>query len=170
VLDMQYAKTSPEPVSERTPRFRNIHFSNITAQTKQAVFLNGLAEMPIEDISFNDIQFDAETGITIKEAKNIALHQVRVTTKQGPAIIAEQVRDLEINGFKTFMSSDSALISLTNVQNLFLHGCWAVNKTAVFLMLTGRDTRDIRIMNNNLQNVLKPIVKDSSVQVPVVEE
>src|SRR5215207_8201128 len=51
VLDMQYAKTKEEPVSERTPQFKNIHFSNITAQTNQAIFINGLSEMPVENIT-----------------------------------------------------------------------------------------------------------------------
>ena len=69
VLDMQYSKTQPEPVSERTPRFRNIHLSNITAQTNEAIYINGLAEMPVEDITFSDIQFDAQKGATVKEAK-----------------------------------------------------------------------------------------------------
>ncbi len=46
VLDMFYQKSPEEPVSERTPRFRNIHFSNITAQTKTAAILNGITECP----------------------------------------------------------------------------------------------------------------------------
>src|SRR6187549_1525516 len=41
VLDMEYARVSPEPVSERTPQFRNIRFSNITAYTNQAMYING---------------------------------------------------------------------------------------------------------------------------------
>jgi hypothetical protein len=46
-------------VSERTPRFRNIHFSNITAEGNQAGLLNGLAEMPIENVTFSNCNFDA---------------------------------------------------------------------------------------------------------------
>src|SRR5688500_17555249 len=94
VLDMQYAKTEPEPVSERTPQFRNIHFSNITAQTKQAIFINGLAEMPVNDISFSDIQFDAEQGAVIRQARGIEFHNVRITTKTGSALATENVSDL----------------------------------------------------------------------------
>src|SRR5688572_24336849 len=62
VLDLQYTRTQPAPVSETTPAFRDIHLSNITAQTKQAGYINGLEEMPIDDITFNDIQIEAETG------------------------------------------------------------------------------------------------------------
>ena len=170
VLDMQYAKTQPEPVSERTPRFRNIHFSNITAQTNEAVFLNGLAEMPIEDVSFYDIQFDAKTGIVIKEAKNIELHQVRVKTQQGHALSVENVQDLEIDGFKTLHSSDVALISLTNVKNAIVHNCWPLTKTPIFLMVKGKQTSDVRVVNNHLQYVIKSLVKTEEVDQAIVVE
>ena len=170
VMDMQYARTQPEPVSERTPKFRNIHFSNITAQTNEAVFLNGLAEMPIEDISFYDVQFDAKTGIVIKEAKNIELHQVRVTTTQGPAISVENVEDLEIDGLKSLHHSDLPLISLTNAKNALVHNCWPVGKTAIFLSVKGKQTRDIRVTNNHLQSVLKSLVKGEDVDQAIVIE
>jgi polygalacturonase len=164
VLDMQYARTSPEPVSERTPQFRNIHFSNITAQTNQAIFLNGLAEMPIEDISFNDIQFDAQTGITIREAKNIAFHQVRVTTKQGPALTAENLTGLEVDGLKTFNPIKYIpMMSLVNVQDAYIHNCLPVSGTDLFISAKGKDTRDIVIKNNQLKFVQRPLLKEATI-------
>ena len=48
---MEYAKVKPEPLSERIPRFRNIRFSNITAYTKQAVYINGLDETRVQGLS-----------------------------------------------------------------------------------------------------------------------
>ncbi|HEY0680262.1 MAG TPA: glycoside hydrolase family 28 protein [Chitinophagaceae bacterium] len=171
VLDMQYARTDPEPVSERTPQFRNIHFSNITAHTKQAVFLNGLVEMPIEDISFNDMQFDAQTGITIKEAKNISFHNVRVTTKEGPALIAENVQDMEIAGVKSLTPLNGVpLLSFTNMRNLFLYNCFPAAGTDIFLSFKGKETKDITIKYNNLKNVQRPLIKDESVPVNITVE
>jgi len=98
VLDMQYAKTKEEPVSERTPRFRNIHFSNITAQTNQAGYINGLEEMPVENISFNNINIDAATGFVIKNASNISFREVIITVKTGKVIQAEHIKELRIDG------------------------------------------------------------------------
>jgi polygalacturonase len=69
VLDMQYAKTKEEPVSDRTPQFKNIHYSNISvSQAKQAGFINGLSEMPIENISFSNIEIVADNGFVVQEA------------------------------------------------------------------------------------------------------
>ena len=120
VLDMQYSRTQPEPVSERTPKFRNIHLSNITAQTNEAIYINGLAEMPVEDITFSDIQFDAQKGATIKEAKNIEFHNVRITTKEGSSVIGENIDGLVIDGVRTFRPiTGKPAIDLNNVQNVF---------------------------------------------------
>ncbi len=62
VMDMEYSRTEKEPVSERTPQFRNIRISNVTAYTKEAAFINGLEEMSVEDISFNDIWMRGRNG------------------------------------------------------------------------------------------------------------
>lgn len=42
-----------EPVSERTPVFRNIHLSNITgSDIKQIGYIKGIEEMPVQGLSF----------------------------------------------------------------------------------------------------------------------
>jgi polygalacturonase len=171
VLDMQYSRTQPEPVSERTPKFRNIHLSNITAQTNEAIYINGLAEMPVEDITFSDIQFDAQKGATIKEAKNIEFHNVRITTKEGSSVIGENIDGLVIDGFRTFRPIDEkATIDLNNVQNVFLYNCNPVKDTDVFLQVKGDKTKSVLLKNNNFVNALKPLVKDASVQEVIVVE
>lgn len=165
VLDMQYAKTDPEPVSDRTPRFRNIHLSNITAQTAQAIYINGLAEMPVDDISFNDIQFDAQSGAVIKEAKNIAFHNVRITPKEGPSLLAENVSDLTIENVTTLAPvADKPTIELNNVQDVFLYNCQAAKGTPVFLQVKGERSKNIVLKNNLFSNAAKPVVQESSVR------
>ncbi|HYJ38985.1 MAG TPA: glycoside hydrolase family 28 protein [Chitinophagaceae bacterium] len=165
VLDMQYSKTQPEPVSERTPRFRNIHLSNITAQTNEAIYINGLEEMPVEDISFSDIQFDAQRGANIKEASGIEFHNVRITTKEGSALKAENVNGLVIDGVKTLNPiGTSATIDLKNVQKVYLYNCNVDKETAVFLRVRGDKTKNVVMRNNNLAYALKALVKDEDVQ------
>ncbi len=101
VLDIEYARVPPEPVSERTPQFRNIRFSNITAYTKTAMYINGLAEMPVEEVSLHDVYFEAETGITIHNAKDIQLHKVRINVKKGSPLVTDNVQRLEVDGFSS---------------------------------------------------------------------
>jgi polygalacturonase len=98
VLDMEYARVPAEPVSERTPQFRNIRLSNITAYTKTAMYINGLDEMPVQEISLHDVYFEAENGITIRKAKDIELHKVRINVKKGSPLVTENVQDLRVDG------------------------------------------------------------------------
>ncbi|MEI6945931.1 glycoside hydrolase family 28 protein [Paraflavisolibacter sp. H34] len=164
VLDLQYARTQPEPVSERTPAFRNIHFSNITAQTNQAIYIDGLEEMPVDDVTFQDIQFDAQTGATIKRAKNIEFHNVRINTKVGSSLVAENVKRLEINGLRTLSPiADKPVIALTDVEDVFVHNCNPVQGTGTFLSLKGKGTSQVTLKSNNFKYAQKPVVKDEAV-------
>jgi len=171
VLDMQYSKTNTEPVSERTPRFRNIHLSNITAQTKQAIFINGLAEAPVEDVSFSDIQFDAQTGATVKEASGIEFHNVRITTKEGPALVVENVTGLIIDNFKTLNPIlGKPAIELSNTSDVFLYNCMPVKNTGVFLQLKGEKTSNVYLKGNQFSNAARPVDKDAVITQNITSE
>ncbi len=153
VLDMEYSKSSPEPISERTPKFRNIRFSNITAYTKQAMFINGLVEMPVQEISLNDVVFEAETGITIRNAKDIAFHNVRVNTKTGPALQAENTQRLDIDAVSSAKPiNDIPLVKLTNVQDVMLRNCWLFAGANVFASINGAETKNVKLLNNEVGN------------------
>jgi polygalacturonase len=164
VLDMMYSKRPPEPVSERTPQFRNIHLSNITAQTNEAIYINGLAEMPVEDITFSDIQFDAQKGATINEASNIEFHNVRITTKDGSSMIAENVIGLVLDGVKTANPNVSKpTIDLKNVQNVFVYNAFVDKPTPVYLHVSGSKTKSVVLKNNNFLHAVKPLIKENDV-------
>ncbi|MEO7309979.1 MAG: glycoside hydrolase family 28 protein [Chitinophagaceae bacterium] len=151
VLDMEYAKVPVEPLSERTPQFRNIRFSNITAYTNQAMYINGIEEMPVQEVSLNDVVFEAETGITIKNAKDIELHNLRVNTKTGSALKAENVERLEIDGLVSAKPLNLVpLIVLTNVKDAWLHNNWPFKGTGFFAEINGAHTSNVKLTNNEL--------------------
>ena len=151
VLDMEYSRVKPEPVSERTPQFRNIRFSNITAYTKKTMYINGLDEMPVSEISLNDVVFEAETGIVIKNAKDIQLHNVRVNTKTGSALLAEKTKRLDIDGLISAKPVEGIpLIKLVDVQNVLLRNCWPFAGTKIFASINGAETTNVKLVNNEL--------------------
>jgi hypothetical protein len=124
VITTFYEKSEPEPVSERTPIFRNIHISGISGDAKSVGDLTGLAEMPLEDISFSDIRLNATTGLNILDAKNISLHNVILNVARGPAIMADRVAGLELDSVRAMQGSGNApLAELRDVKNVFIHGC-----------------------------------------------
>jgi polygalacturonase len=155
VLDMEYARVKPEPVSERTPRFRNIRFSNITAYTNQAMYINGLDEMPVQEISLNDVVFEAETGITIRNAKDIELHNVRVNTKTGVALQAENTERMEIDGLVSAKPlPETTLIKILNTQQIWVHDCWLFKGTRIFAEIKGAETKNIKFQRNETGGAL----------------
>ncbi|KQR70973.1 glycoside hydrolase family 28 protein [Pedobacter sp. Leaf176] len=164
VLDMQYAKTNPEPVSERTPKFKNIHFSNITGQVNQAAYLNGLEEMPIENVTFSDINMEAKTGFSITNSNKIEFHNVQVNTEIGSAVYASNVNYLTIDNVKTYTPiAKSAVIDLKNVNEVFVYNSFPVVGTTTFLRLSGDKTKGISIGNNNFKNAQNGVIKEKEV-------
>ena len=77
-----------KPVDETTPQFRNFYIKNVVCLgADKALFVRGLPEMSIHDISLENITVTSEKGIDISEAKNISLKNFKVIDKNdGPAI------------------------------------------------------------------------------------
>src|SRR4029079_9135270 len=95
-LDMFYTAAPPEPVSDRTPRVRNVHISGITGTAKGAGVMLGLEESRLDDVSLTDFDVAAETGLVIRNADHVTLRSVPIRTKDGPAIRAENASDLRL--------------------------------------------------------------------------
>ena len=67
------------PVDETTPEMRDIHFSEIVcAGAKQAIYINGLPELPVSNISFANSTFTAAAGEEIHFAEDITFDNVYV--------------------------------------------------------------------------------------------
>jgi polygalacturonase len=102
-LDMYYAVGNKVDksrmlydVNEGTPRFRNIHMSNITCDgAKRAMVLRGLPEMPIEAITLEHASIKADEGIVCMYGKDIHLRDVRIVTKLEKPFVADEVEGLE---------------------------------------------------------------------------
>ncbi|MGC8571117.1 MAG: glycoside hydrolase family 28 protein [Caldivirga sp.] len=94
-IDMFYEKHPPEPASERTPKVRGVSIRNITCDgAGQAILINGLPEMPIEDLVMENIRVNSSKGIFIENAVNVKLSKVRVLAKEKPVLSLNNVRNL----------------------------------------------------------------------------
>lgn len=66
-------------VDETTPEFRDMQFSNIVCSgAAQAIYINGLPEMPVSGISFRDSKFTADKGCELHYSENITFDNVTV--------------------------------------------------------------------------------------------
>lgn len=103
LFDMYYAavdpvplkgenRTAPKvvilPVTEETPIFRDFQINNIVCDgASKAVFIRGLPEMSISNISLSNLTIKAKEGIDIQEAKNVTLSQVNLIVANGNPLI-----------------------------------------------------------------------------------
>lgn len=82
ILSMNYVKTAPEPRSERTPQFRNIHIDHVTATgSENCCVIDGLEELPIQDITFNDLDLSGTNGVSCDYAKDITFDNVHIAAQ-----------------------------------------------------------------------------------------
>ncbi len=96
-------KTSTElmPVTEETPRFRNIKISDIVVNgAEKAVFLQGLPEMNIENVELKDMILDANNGFTVIDANGVKIKNIELNTEKQTAIEIFNGKNIEIDNFK----------------------------------------------------------------------
>ncbi|HEV9036447.1 MAG TPA: glycoside hydrolase family 28 protein [Puia sp.] len=90
------AKVEIPPVTEATPRFRDIHISHIVCDgAEEGIFVRGLPEMNIRDIYLDHMVLRAKKGAEIIEAQNITLKDIRlVTSDSTPVVYVENSSNL----------------------------------------------------------------------------
>ena len=79
ILDMLYTKMISEPLSERTPIFRNINISNMTGNNVLIpIKIRGLEESPITDITLSNINITAKQKCVFQNYKRVKMNDVFV--------------------------------------------------------------------------------------------
>lgn len=79
--------TTAMPVTGETPRFKDIFIREVTCKgALQAVFLQGLPEMNLENILLENILMEADKGMTCTDAKGVTLRKVTFITRERPVI------------------------------------------------------------------------------------
>ena len=70
-------------VDETTPEFRDIHFSGIVCSgAKQAKFINGLPELPLTGLTFENSTFTADKGLEMHNEKDTQFSGVRINGEE----------------------------------------------------------------------------------------
>ena len=114
-----------DPTSDKAPLFRNIHVKNLVCiGTEQAIVIRGLAEMPIERMTLENIVVKAEKGIEITDAKEVVLRAVSIDHERGP------------------------WASITNSQSIIFEGATCPENMKTFLELKGSRTKGIRLADS----------------------
>lgn len=133
LFDMYYMAKDPVPVAgekrelpkvqklavdESTPQFRNIEISNVYVNgAAKAVFLRGLPEMPVRNISISNSVFQSEKGLDIQESENIRFNNVQLyTTDTGPVVDVLNANDIFVDNLK-IRDNAKLLVRLSGNRN-----------------------------------------------------
>ncbi|MBF0575731.1 glycoside hydrolase family 28 protein [Dysgonomonas sp. GY617] len=88
-------------VDETTPVFRNIYVKNLTSRNaRRAMYFNGLPEMNITNINLENTTITATYGGELSESNGITFKNVKIIAKEGPALILNNVRNMDATGLK----------------------------------------------------------------------
>ena len=79
-----YASSTLVPKTDRAPTFRNVFVKNVIADgAKSAADISGLADVPIENVRFEQVKIASETGFHCTDCRGLRLEDVQITPKSG---------------------------------------------------------------------------------------
>ncbi|WP_308990991.1 glycoside hydrolase family 28 protein [Mariniflexile litorale] len=161
--------TVEEPVSERTPIFRNIHISNVTGtNVNTACRVIGIPEMPIHNLSFSNINIEAKEGFSIDTASDVELHDVKVNTQIGASFSIENSKNIILDNVSTTTPiKDTPVIKLNNVSNIMIGNNFQMTPTDVFLEVDGLKSKTIFLKNNVFEHVKTVLKKGKDLKIDI---
>ena len=117
------------PVTVATPQFRDFSIKNIVCLgAERAVFVRGLPEMSIRNISLENLSMQTRKGIEIVEGAGISMKNVR----------------LEIS------TADEPLVLIQNSHQLRFDGLKADSVTSRYFVINGAKSDDIEVRNTEV--------------------
>lgn len=152
-------KTTEEPLSKRTPVFRNIAISNVTIThaTKQAIDIEGLPEMSIVGLRLTDIVASGRAGLLATYTDGLELHHVQMNAEVGPALTVANATNLLMDDVTSRQPVlGSPVIRLTKSPGSIMRDSRAFPGTGTFLSADPEGFTSIHLMGNILDNAKVP--------------
>jgi polygalacturonase len=173
-----------EPVSARTPVFRNIVISHVTitgargapnfgwnpdsisgnkAPLLLTIDIAGLPEMPITGLRLSDIIASGRTGLRARHTVGLELHDVQMNAESGPAFLVQDARDLELDGVGTRQPlADAPVIRLEHCPGAIVRASRAFAGTGTFLSVPPGELQDLALVGNVLTEARQPTVETAA--------
>jgi polygalacturonase len=84
------AEDKAQPVTDKTPVYRNIRIINLTATSPQSAgFIVGLPECVVSNVVLENVRLSAPKGLTVRHATAIEFKNSGITAEQGEPLILE---------------------------------------------------------------------------------
>lgn len=149
---VKFATDSPRDespvVNEGTPIFRNMKFENIVCHgAKKGIFVRGLPEMPIKNITIENATLQTEIGVELIDVANISCKNITLYTEK-----------------------TEPLIAIENSQVLVFDKITLGSSAKKFFTIAGQRSQNIKILNTNLDKAQEKIEwKDGATEAALVK-
>jgi hypothetical protein len=167
------SRTGAEPVSEKTPVFRDIAIAGITiVHARVAIDIEGLPEMPVESLRISDVVASARTGLKGYHTIGLELHNVEIDSdpESGPAFLIRDSKDLDLDGVSSRRAAAGfPVVRLDACPGAVVRRSRAFPGTATFLSLAVGQSKTIVLGANALANARLP-VEETAKEFPMVAE
>lgn len=100
------------PVTEETPQFKNISIKNVIIKgAYQAVFLQGLPEMNLENVEMENLQINADNGFSIVDANGVKISNVKMDVENSTMFDILNCKNLKLSDIE-FNSETSDAVKI----------------------------------------------------------
>jgi hypothetical protein len=141
-------KTAEVPVTDATPQFRNFFIENIICDgADKAIFVRGLPEMSIKNITIKNAVFHTDKGIEITEGSNISLENITLNINKNAA-------------FTTINNSADLKFSKMNFQN---------PSERKYFDIKGVKTKNVSLSGTDANQQLKQSDVEKGIKINVVK-
>lgn len=104
------AKENIPEVSDETPQFKDISIRNIKVKgAYQAIYLQGLPEMNLENVVLENLVMEAENGLFCMDAEDISIKNLKLITSKFPALSFYNVKNVSVEGLEISESDQSQI-------------------------------------------------------------
>ena len=112
------------PVSEETPQFKDISIKNITCKgAEQAIYLQGLPEMNLENIQMENLTMETEKGLFCMDARGISIKGLNLICNKYPALTFYNAKDVMIEELELSDITQSGIsVNGVDTENIRIDG------------------------------------------------
>ena len=97
-------------VTEETPQFKNIKIEDIVIEgAYQAVFLQGLPEMNLENVKISNLRAIADNGITIIDASGVEMNDIKIETPNPNVFTIYNSKEIKFSNIELNSASSMAI-------------------------------------------------------------
>jgi polygalacturonase len=161
LMEGEVRRDAPEPVSNRTPVFRDIAVSHMTIRrARVAINVEGLPEMPISGLRISDVVASAKTGLKAFHTEGLELHNVQIDVESGPAFLVRDSRELQLDAVATRTArADAPVVRLDRSPGAIVRAARAMPAMGTFLSTGPGESKSLVLEGNVLGSARRAVIE-----------